>query len=82
MALPPKTVILRLLSYSSKKNSKKFKKNALDTITVLFQDKSITIDIVPQLKFFCTFHGVSHLFAKAKVRKDHTQIGISFVVNL
>jgi len=30
-----------------KKISKKFKKNALDIIRVLFKDESITIDIVP-----------------------------------
>jgi len=34
---------------------KKFKKNALDIIRVLFTDESITFDIVPQLKIFLDF---------------------------
>jgi len=45
---------------------KKIKKNALDIIRMLFEDKSIAIDIVPQLRFFSTFHGVSRLFANTK----------------
>jgi len=49
---------------------KKIKKNALHIIGVLFKDASITIDIVPQLKIFSTFYGVSRLLAKTKVRKD------------
>jgi len=35
----------------------KFKKNALDIIRVLLKDKSITINIVPQLKKFLDFSG-------------------------
>jgi len=35
----------------------KFKKNALDIIRVLLKDKSITINIVPQLKNFLDFSG-------------------------
>ena len=37
---------------------KKIEKNGLDIITVRFKDESITIDIVPQLKKYSTFHGV------------------------
>jgi len=51
-------------------SKKKIKKNALHIIGVLFKDASITIDIVPQLKIFSTFYGVSRLLAKTKVRKD------------
>jgi len=62
--------------------SKKFTKNALDIIRVLFKDESITINIVPQINFSLTFHGLSRLFAKTKVRKNYTQVGISLIVNL
>jgi len=59
LVLPPKTDILRLLSYFSKNIfSKKFKKNALDIIRAFLKDESITIDIVPQLKKFLDFSRV------------------------
>jgi len=45
---------------------KKFKKNALDIIRVLFKDKSITIDIVPELKFFLDFSWGVTPFCKNK----------------
>jgi len=41
--------------FSKKYFSKKFKKNALDIIGVLFKDESITIHIVAQLNFFLDF---------------------------
>ena len=41
--------------FCTKKNSKQFKKNALDIIRVLLKDESITIDIVSQLKKFLDF---------------------------
>jgi len=64
---PPKTVILRFLSYFSKNIfQKKFKKNALDIIRVLFKDESITIDIVPKLKFLLDFSRGVTPFGKNK----------------
>ena len=44
-------------------------KNGLDIIRVRFKDESITIDIIPQPKKNSTFHGVSRLCRKSKVRK-------------
>jgi len=45
---------------------KKFKKNVLDIIGVLFKDESITIDIVLQLKFFLDFSRGVTPFCKNK----------------
>jgi len=51
---------------------KQFKKNALDIIRILFKDKSITIDIVPELKIFLDFSWGFHAFLQkqrfAKIR--------------
>jgi len=46
--------------------SKKFKKNALDIIRVLFTDRSITFDIVPQSQFFLDFSRGVTPFGKNK----------------
>jgi len=59
---PPKTSILRLLSYFSKE----FNKNALDIMRVLFKDESITIDIVPQFEKFLDFSRGVTPFCKVK----------------
>ena len=45
---------------------KKFKQNALDMLGVLFKDKSITIDIVPELKNFLDFSWGVTPFCKNK----------------
>jgi len=45
---------------------KKFKKNALVIIRILFKDKSITIDIVPELNFFLDFSWGVTPFCKNK----------------
>jgi len=55
---PQKLSFCVFIHIFQKKNSKKFKKNALDIIRVLFKDASITIDVVPQLKNFSTLYGV------------------------
>jgi len=53
VSTPPKLSFCAFfLIFFKKCFKKKFKKNALDIIRVLFKDKSITIDIVPELKNF------------------------------
>jgi len=58
MVPPPKTVFCACFHIFQKIFCEIFKKNALDISRVLFQDKLITNDVVPELKFSSTFHGV------------------------
>jgi len=60
--LPKKLSFCAFFHVFQKKIAKKFQKNALDIIRVLFKDKSITIDIIPQLETFLDFsRGVTPL---------------------
>ena len=54
--------------------SKQINNNALDIIRELFKDKSIAVDIFPQIIFFSTFHGLSRLFAKTKFAKTRPKL--------
>ena len=61
----PKLSLCAFFHIFQKHFSKEFKKNALDIIRVLFKDKSITIDIVPQFKIFLDFsRGVTPFYKK------------------
>jgi len=89
---PPKLSFCAFFHIFQKKNLKKFKRNALDIIRVLLKDKSITIDIVSQFKFFLDFSWGVTPFGKNKGSqkldpiwnffKNQTQVGISLIVNL
>jgi len=59
--------------------SKKFKKNALDIIRVLFKDKSITIDIIPQLNFFPLLFTGCHAFLQ-KQRFAKTRPKLEYIL--
>jgi len=63
---PPNLSFCAFFHIFQKHFSKEFKKNALDIIRVLFKDKSIKIDIVPQLNFFHYFSRGVTPFCKNK----------------
>jgi len=54
------------INLREKNFKKKFKKNALNIIRVLFKDKSNTIDIVSELKIFLDFSWGVTSFCKNK----------------
>jgi len=68
---PPKTVILRLLSYFSKNVFQKNQKRMRWTSLEHFLNTS-RLQLISFLnsKFSSTFHGVLRLFARTKVRKN------------
>jgi len=61
---------------------KQIEKNALDLITVLLKDDSITIDIVPQLDFFFDLSRGDTPFCKNKSLQKLDPSCNSFVLNL
>jgi len=66
----PKTVISAFFQIKFWIFLKALKKNALDTIRLLFQDESIAIDIFPQLKIFPDFsRAVSPFLQKPSSQK-------------
>jgi len=52
------------------------------SVEFVYKDESIAIDIFPQLNCFLDFSRAVTPFCKNKVRKNKTQVGIAFVVNL